>query len=180
MDGACNGENPARTRVGASAARRSRFAARGFTFIELLITVAIVALLASVALPLAEVSVQRGKEQELRRALREIRGAIDAYKDAVDQGRVAKKAHASGYPPSLEVLVSGVEDAKDPQKKRIYFLRRVPRDPMGDDAGLSAAETWGKRSYASPPDAPAEGDDVFDVYSRSEKVGLNGIPYREW
>jgi general secretion pathway protein G len=158
----------------------AQFAARGFTFIELLMTVAILALLASVALPLAEVAVQRSKEQELRRALREIRGAIDAYKDAVDRGRIAKKADASGYPPSLEVLVSGVEDAKDPDKKKIYFLRRLPRDPMNDDATLSAEETWGKRSYASPPKAPAAGADVFDVYSRSEKAGLNGVPYREW
>ncbi|MFZ5555549.1 MAG: type II secretion system protein [Pseudomonadota bacterium] len=152
----------------------------GFTFIELVITVAIVAILASVALPLAEVTVQRAKETELRRALREIRTALDAYKDAVDQGRVARKADQSGYPPSLEILARGVPDAKDPDQAMIYFLRRLPRDPMSDQPELTAAETWGKRSYASPPQAPAAGDDVFDVYSRSEKVGLNGVPYREW
>lgn len=152
----------------------------GFTFIELVITVAIVALLASVAMPLAEVTVQRAKETELRRALRDIRTAIDAYKDAVDQGRIERKADASGYPPTLDALWRGVADAKDPDKKPIYFLRRLPRDPMNPQPELTAAETWGKRSYASPPDAPAEGADVFDVRSRSERLGLNGVPYREW
>jgi general secretion pathway protein G len=152
----------------------------GFTFIELVITVAIVALLASVAMPLAEVTVQRAKETELRRALRDIRTAIDAYKAAVDQGRIERKADASGYPPTLDALWKGVADAKDPDKKPIYFLRRLPRDPMNPQPELTAAETWGKRSYLSPPEAPAEGADVFDVYSRSEKSGLNAVPYREW
>ena len=145
---------------------------RGFTLIELAITVAIVALLASVAVPLAEITVQRTKEQELRRALRDIREAIDAYKQAADDGRVAKKVGESGYPRRLEDLVEGIDDQKNPKKARIYFLRRLPRDPFG--------ETWGKRAYASPPNAPQEGEDVFDVYSRAEGSGLNGRPYREW
>ena len=145
---------------------------RGFTLIELAITVAIVALLASVAVPLAEITVQRTKEQELRRALRDIREAIDAYKQASDDGRVAKKVGESGYPRRLEDLVEGIDDQKNPKKARIYFLRRLPRDPFG--------ETWGKRAYASPPNAPQEGEDVFDVYSRAEGSGLNGRPYREW
>ena len=152
---------------------------RAFTLIELIITVAIVAILASAALPLTQIVVQRGKEQELRTALRQIREAIDAYKQTADEGRVSRKADESGYPPSLDVLAAGVEDIKTPQRKAIYLLRRLPRDPFAP-AELPAAETWGKRSYASPPDDPREGDDVFDVYSLAEGKGLNGIPYREW
>ena len=150
-----------------------------FTLIELMITVAIVAILASAVLPLAQLGVQRHKEQELRIALRQIREAIDAYKQAADEGRVEKKADASGYPPALEVLVAGVEDIKKPDKPMIYFLRRLPRDPFAPGE-WKAEDTWGKRSYESPPDNPQEGKDVFDVYSQSEGTGLNGVPYREW
>lgn len=146
--------------------------AGGFTLIELLVTVAIVAVLASVALPLNELVVQRSKEQDLRRALREIREAIDAYKQAWDEGRIVKRAGESGYPKRLEDLVQGVEDQRSPKKERIYFLRRLPPDPFG--------ESWGKRAYASAPEDPKEGDDVFDVYSLSSATGLNGRPYREW
>nr|WP_294867509.1 type II secretion system protein [uncultured Pseudogulbenkiania sp.] len=163
-------------------ARRARLGSVGFTLIEMMVTVAIVALLASVAVPMAELAVQREKEQELRLALTQIREAIDAYKKAVDEGRIPKAADESGYPTSLEILVEGVPDPKDPDKKRkFYFLRRIPRDPMAsDDALVAAADTWGKRSYASPADAPEEGDDVYDVYSKTEARGLNGIPYRQW
>jgi len=160
---------------GAQATRAS-----GFTLIELVITVAIIALLASVAMPLNELVVQRAKEQDLRRALREIRDGIDRYKEASDEGRITKKVGESGYPRKLEELVAGVEDAKNPKQARIYFLRRIPRDPFASDPSLAAAETWGKRSYASPPDDPREGDDVFDVYSRAQGTGINGRPYREW
>jgi general secretion pathway protein G len=157
----------------------SRLASHGFTLIELIITVAIVAILASAALPLTQLTIQRAKEQELRTALRQIREAIDAYKQATDDGPVVRTTDASGYPPSLEALVLGVDDAKLPVKKSIYFLRRLPRDPFAPDS-LSAAETWGKRSYDSPPDNPREGKDVFDVYSLSEGRGLNGIAYKDW
>ncbi len=154
---------------------------RGFTLVEVVVTVAIVGLLASVALPMAELSVQRDKEHELRLALREIRTALDTYRQAVSEGKVARVMGASGYPASLKVLVDGVPDASSPDKsKMIYFLRRIPRDPMSDDRTRTDEETWGKRSYASSADSPAEGDDVFDVYSQSQLVGLNGIPYREW
>jgi len=153
---------------------------RGFTLIELVITVAIIAVLASVALPLNELTAQRAKEQDLRRALREIRAALDAHKQAFDEGRIPKRVGESGYPKRLEDLLEGVEDQKNPKKERIYFLRRVPRDPFATDPNASAADTWGKRAYASPPDDPREGDDVFDVFSRAEGKGINGRPYREW
>lgn len=152
----------------------------GFTLIELVITIAIVAILASVALPLNELVVQRAKEQDLRRSLREIREAIDLYKQASDEGRIQKRVGESGYPKRIEDLVEGVEDQKNPKKEKIYFLRRIPRDPFASDPGLTTAETWGKRSYASPPDDPKEGDDVFDVFSLATGKGINGRPYREW
>lgn len=153
----------------------------GFTLIEMMVTVAIVGVLASIAMPFAEVVVQRGKEQELRLALREIRTALDAYKKTVQEGRTLGVRTESGYPESLQVLVDGVEDASNPaRKKRIYFLRRIPRDPFFTDPTKSAEESWGKRSYASSPDAPQEGADVFDVYTRAPGHGLNGIPYSKW
>jgi general secretion pathway protein G len=153
----------------------------GFTLIEMVVTVAIVALLASIALPLAEVSVKRSKEHELRLALREIRTALDAYKQAVEEGRVVHTMQESGYPESLQVLVDGVPDASSPERtKRIYFLRRIPRDPLFSDPTRPDAETWGTRSYASTYDTPEAGEDVYDVYSLATGIGLNGIPYRRW
>jgi general secretion pathway protein G len=153
---------------------------QGFTLIELVITVAIVAVLASVALPLNELIVQRAKESDLRRSLREIREALDAYKQASDDGRIVKRAGESGYPKRLDDLIAGTEDQKDPKKARIYFLRRLPRDPFATDPTLAPADTWGKRSYDSPPDDPRDGDDVFDVFTRSTMTGINGRPLKEW
>ena len=153
---------------------------RGFTLIELVVTVTIISILALAASPLLETTVRRQKESELRAALREIRGAIDAYRQAVDEGKIAKKSDESGYPSRLEELFMGVENRQDPAKGKIYLLRRLPRDPFNREPSLSAVRTWGKRSYASPPDMPQEGVDVFDVYSLSEERGSNGIPYREW
>ncbi len=154
--------------------------ARGFTLIELVITVAIVGLLATLAMPLAELTVRRTKEQELKTALREIRTAIDAYKLAADAGRIEVPADASGYPPSLDALSSGVVDYTNPEATPIFFMRRLPRDPFFPDGSVPAAETWGLRSYASPPDSPQAGDDVYDVFSLATGTALNGTNYREW
>lgn len=159
---------------------RSHFPA-GFTLIELVVTVAIVALLSTVAFPLAEVVVKRSKEQELRLALREIRSALDAYMQAVEEGRIVQSMEQSAYPETLNVLVDGVPDASSPDRnKKINFLRRIPRDPLFADPARPAEDTWGKRSYASSHDAPEEGEDVYDVYSLAPGIGLNGIPYRDW
>lgn len=158
----------------------ARRRARGFSLIELVVTVAILGLLAGLAVPLGQVIEQRRKEAELRDALRTVRNALDAYKLAVEEKRILISTGASGYPPDLDVLVNGTQDASKPDASRIYFLRRLPRDPFFPDPNATPAETWGKRSYASPPDAPAEGEDVFDIYSLSPKTGLNGVPYREW
>jgi general secretion pathway protein G len=151
----------------------------GFTLIEILVTVVIIAILASVALPLSELSQQRAKEQELRQDLRELRMAIDAYKQAVDEGHILKSLDQSGYPPKLSDLVDGVEDARSPIPKKIYFIRRIPQDPFAENVA-DGESSWGKRSYDSPLDAPREGLDVYDVYSLSTRTGLNGVPYREW
>ena len=153
---------------------------RGFTLIELLVTLAILALLGTLVVPVFEITQQRRNEQELRRSLREIRTAIDAYKKASDEGRIAKTIGATGYPAKLELLVDGVVDARSPKKARIYFLRRLPRDPFNGSADLDDAKTWGKRGYASEANEPREGDDVYDVYTTSPKTGLNGIPYSKW
>ena len=153
---------------------------RGFTLIELLVTLSIMAVLGLAATPLLQVAVQRDKERELRLALMQVREGLDAYKRAAEQGRIVVKLGDSGYPKSLEELEKGVPDQRSLNKQNLYFLRRLPRDPMASDASVKAEDTWGLRSYASPPDEPASGADVFDVYSKSEKLGLNGVPYAKW
>ena len=151
---------------------------RGFTIIELLVVMAVLSILAMAAFPLAEVSVQRDREQELKRNLWQIRDAIDAYKRAVDTGLIAVPAGNPGYPPNLEALVVGLPNAKTAGQRQ-FFLRRIPRDPFAVP-GVPAEKSWGLRSYQSPPNAPQPGEDVYDVFSTSDKVGLNGVALRDW
>lgn len=152
----------------------------GFTLIEMVITVTVIGILALGATPLLEMTAKRQREIELRTALRDIRNAIDGYRRAFDDGKIERKSGESGYPPHLESLVQGVTNIQDPSGGKLYFLRRLPRDPLNSDTSLPAAASWGKRSYASPHDAPLEGRDVFDIYSLATESGLNGVPYREW
>lgn len=166
----------AAARPGASANARSA----GFTLIEVLVTLTLLATLAMIAWPLARIAAQQNREAELRRALWQIREAIDAHKAAMDGGRLTRMVGASGYPPTLAALVEGVTDVRNPAGAKLYFLRRIPRDPMCGCPGTPDADTWGLRAYASPPDAPEAGDDVFDVYSTSVDVGTNGVRYKDW
>lgn len=159
--------------------RRRRLAlARGYTFVELLVVSAIIIALASAAMPLARVTATRQREAELRRALREMRTAIDRYKDAADLGLISPlelKAGAEGYPPDLEVLVDGVPAANDATGRKLKFLRRIPVDPMTHDA------EWGLRSYQDEADATRwGGQNVFDVHTTFDGTGLDGSKYREW
>ena len=150
----------------------------GFSLIELLVVLAVLGTLALMAMPLAELTVQRDREKDLKRALWEIRDAIDAYKRMGDAKEIAVSAGGSGYPPNLDALVNGVPTTKIDQPTW-YFLRRIPRDPFAPE-DVPAEKTWGLRSFQSPADRPATGADVFDVYSLSDKVGLNGIALKDW
>ena len=151
--------------------------ARGFTFVELVIVTGILLVLATVAMPLAQVTAQRQREAELRRALREMRTAIDRFKDSVDNGQIATtelKPGSEGYPPDLETLVEGVPAANDASGRKLKFLRRIPIDPL-------TREEWGMRSYQDDPDATSwGGQNVFDVYTTSGATALDGTKSRDW
>jgi len=161
---------------------------RGFTLVEMLITLAIVGLLAMVAMPLYEVTTTRVKETELRQALRTIRAGLDAYKEATDAGILAKAAGESGYPPSLDTLTQVLEKANKRDfglnageaSQRMVILRQLPRDPFFPDPQVPAAQTWNTRAYASRPGDTSSGADVFDVSSKSTRIGLDGTPYSSW
>jgi general secretion pathway protein G len=156
----------------------SRSGVRGFSLIELLVVLAVIGILSMAVMPMVEVSVQRQREQELKRDLWEIRDAIDAYKRAVDAGLVEVAPGVSGYPPNLRVLVDGVPNLEQ-SGQTLFFLRRIPRDPFAaDDVGEESS--WGLRSYASDPENPRPGDDVYDIYSLSGKIGLNGVALGKW
>ena len=151
---------------------------RGYTFIEIAIVTAIIGIMASAALPLARVTMQRNREIELRRSLREIRTAIDKYKDAADQNLISPNDidnDAEGYPPTLETLVEGVTRMNDASGTKLKFLRRIPRDPMTNST------EWGMRSYQDKPDATTwGGQNVYDVYTKSEGTALDGTKYKDW
>jgi general secretion pathway protein G len=156
---------------------------KGFTLIELVVTVTIVAILASAVTPMLQMTYQRSKENQLRADLRLIREAIDAYKKSADEGRIKKTIDETGYPPNLEILVDGVVDEKDVKKNKLKFLRRIPIDPMLPKDKIDSEEAqnnWGLRSYQSDANNPQAGDDVYDVYSLSEQIGINGVPYAKW
>lgn len=151
---------------------------RGFTYVELLVVTTIVLILASAVQPLARVTMQRTREAELRRVLREMRTAIDKFKDAADAGQIPTtelKANSEGYPPDLQTLVDGVSVANDATGRKLKFLRRIPTDPtMGDD-------DWGLRAYQDKPDSSSwSGQNVYDVYSKNQGTALDGTKYRDW
>jgi general secretion pathway protein G len=155
----------------AFAGRQRRAASGGFTLIELIVATSILLILTSLAIPLARVSIKREKERELRRALWDMRDAIDRYKDTVDRGGIQPKIGSDGYPPDLDTLVKGV----DVGGKKMRFLRKIPIDPMTNST------EWGMRSEQDDPDSDSfTGDDVFDVYTKSLGAGLDGTKYKDW
>jgi len=157
---------------------RCGFERTGYTLVELLIVVTLLMILASAVLPLAQVTSQRQREAELRRNLREIRTAIDKFKDSVDTGLIPTtelRPDNEGYPPDLDKLVDGVAIANDATGRKLKFLRRIPIDPMTNDT------EWGLRSYQDKPDSTSwGGQNVFDVYSKSGGTALDGTKYRDW
>ncbi len=152
---------------------------RGFTIIEMLVVMTVLGILATAAMPLVELTAKRSRERELKQAVWEIRRAIDAYKSASDAGHIAKAAGTNGYPATLALLAGGIPDATSIDGRVIYFIRRIPRDPFAPP-GIHAEDSWGLRSYSSSDEEPKAGADVFDIYSTSDGVGMNGVPYRLW
>ena len=152
----------------------------GFTIVELLVVLAILGVLSTALLPLGETLLRAQQERELRLALWEIRNAIDAYKKVSDLGAIGTTGLQTGYPPDLKALTAGAPDARPASRgQALYFLRRLPRDPFADPA-LPADQTWRLRSYASPPDRPAPGADVFDIASSSNETAQDGSRYAAW
>ena len=148
--------------------------------VELLAVMAILGVLAAAVMPLGETLVVARKEQALRAALREIRSALDEYKHTVGQDPTLVAVGQSGYPPSLQVLVTGTPDTRVQGKgQMLYFLRAIPRDPFADPT-LPPEQTWQLRAYASPPERPEPGADVYDVHSTSKAIALDGSPYAQW
>lgn len=154
----------------------------GVMYIELIVSLALLSIVAMTVVPMTYQFQQRQKETQLRQSLMQIREAIDAYKRASDQGRIKLALGDSGYPKSLDELRRGVEDLRSSTRQKIYFLRILPIDPMqAQNVGDGLQNTnWGLRSYLSDPDNPKEGIDIFDVYSLSPQIGLNGVAYRHW
>ncbi|MDT8316413.1 MAG: type II secretion system protein [bacterium] len=153
---------------------------RGLTLIELVIVIAIIGVLASAVAPLANISKKRAKEFELKRSLRILRSAIDRYKNAYDNKNIDNEIGRSGYPESFLELIEGVKDAKDPEGRMIYFLRRVPRDPMNMNEFISPEETWEIRAHDNEPDDFSGGEDIFDIRSSSDDIALDGTAYKDW
>ena len=160
------------------ALRRRVRGSGGYSLVELLAVTVVLMVLASAVMPLAQVTVQRTREVELRRALREMRTAIDHFKDAADLQQIAApdlKAGAEGYPPTLEVLVEGVRASGDATGRKLKFLRRVPMDPM------THSQEWGLRSYQDDADSTSwGGQNVYDVFTKSGGVALDGTKYVDW
>ena len=154
----------------------------GFTLIEISVALGVMATMLMGAVPLLRAEQQRAKEAQLKNSLMQIRYALDRYKQAGDEGRIARAAGSSGYPASLAVLARGEIVVNSPKQERIYFLRRIPRDPFASAAmeRLPPELTWQTRAYSSAPDAPASGADVFDVFSQSTRLGSDGLPYSKW
>lgn len=146
--------------------------ARGFTLLELIVAATILSILTLMALPLARVTIQREKEKQLRHALWEMRDAIDRYKEAADRGAFQTKVDSQNYPPDLDELVKGIEGQAG---KKYRFLRSIPTDPMTN------TKDWGLRSMQDDPDSDSwGGQSVFDVYTKSERTGLDGTKYKDW
>lgn len=159
---------------------RKVLVARGYSLIELMVVMAVLAVLATLAAPVSEVVAQRERERELRRALWQIRDALDAYRAARETGAIAGPDGSSPWPPDLVALTRVYPDERpDRRGETLRFLRRVPRDPFAD-AALPAEATWGLRSFASDAEQPRPGADVYDVYSQSGRIGLNGVALRQW